>query len=277
MKNSNKYLALYLGISFGCCWGVGLAFILFGEALTAVVGELTLTHPLAIIALYSPSIAGLITYAAMGGMDALKKILFKLIPQKQDLFWFPVLFVVFVLFAASMHYGCVLFGISLPKMTYSIPRMIIEALRNLIEETGLIGGVFGWIGFLLPFFQSKFKSQTKSALLTGFIFGLWVLPGYVISSFGTSTAYPFYVIQLMAFILFLSYVFNVTNGNLLLYIFTFWLMATGSRLKFYYFIPSVQIMQISYFIIGTIVIHTVFKKKNITYTLQTFPDFLDNK
>ncbi|KGE16345.1 hypothetical protein PWYN_16495 [Paenibacillus wynnii] len=113
-----------------------------------------------------------------------------------------------------------------------------------------------------------------SALLTGFLFGLWVLPGYIISSFGTSTSYLFYVAQLMVFVVFQSYIFNATKGNLLFYLFAFWLAATGSQIQLYFFNPDVQKLQISYFIIAAVVIHFVFKKRNIAQPLQVFPDFI---
>ncbi len=277
MNNKNKYLILYLGLAFGVSWGIGIIFMLFGDMLTPITGELTLTNPIVIIALYSPSIAGLITYFAMGGLQGLKGILLKLIPRKQDLVWIPIICGVFVLFATSMHYGSLLFGIDVPKITYSIPEMISKALWNFIEETGLIGGVFGWIGFLLPFLQGKIKNNVISGLLTGLIFGLWVLPGYMISSFGATTDYLFYVVQLMAFVLFQSYIFNATEGNVLFYLLAFWLAATGSRIQLYFFNAEVQILQISFFVIAAVVMHLVFKKIKIGQHLQTFPEFIQSK
>ncbi|WP_205622767.1 hypothetical protein [Paenibacillus wynnii] len=274
MKSNNKYLYLYLGISFAVCWGIAIAFILFEDFLVPLTGELTLMHPLAIIALYSPSIAGIITYYVMGGTEALKGLFSKLIPRKQDLVWFPIILGIFILFGLTMHYGSLLFGLPVPDITFTVPEMFIAALVNFIKETGLIGGVFGWIGFLLPFLQGKFKNNITSALLTGFLFGLWVLPGYIISSFGTSTSYLFYVAQLMVFVVFQSYIFNATKGNLLFYLFAFWLAATGSQIQLYFFNPDVQKLQISYFIIAAVVIHFVFKKRNIAQPLQVFPDFI---
>ncbi|OBY80256.1 hypothetical protein BBG47_07495 [Paenibacillus sp. KS1] len=113
-------------------------------------------------------------------------------------------------------------------------------------------------------------------MLTGLIFGLWVLPGYVISSYETSTSYFLYVIQLMFFIWFQSYVFNATRGTLLFYLFTFWLTATGSRLQFYYFNAQVQILQVSFFLIAAIIMHFIYnkqKEKN-NYELQMSPQFI---
>lgn len=271
---NRKYLFLYLGISFGVCWGVGLAYMLFDDVLVPITGELTLMHPIAIIALYSPSIAGLIVYFVMDGFAGLKGIFSKLIPEKKDLIWFPILFGVFIIFALTMHFGSRLLGIGVPEMTYTVPGMILKALRNFIEETGLIGGAFGWIGFLLPYLQSKFKSNITSGLLTGLLFGLWVIPGYLIDSFGTSTDFLYYVAQLMVFIVFMSYIFNATKGNILIYLFSFWLISTGSQIDLYYFNPQVQIMQLVFFLICAIIVHFVFKKKNIGRPLQTFPDFI---
>lgn len=69
--------------------------------------------------------------------------------------------------------------------------------------------------------------------MTGFIFGLFVLPGYALSSFETVTAYPFYVLQLMLFSVFIAFVMNQTRGNVLFFVFCFWLVASGSKLQFY--------------------------------------------
>jgi membrane protease YdiL (CAAX protease family) len=278
MNNSRKYLIMYLAISFGVCWGIGILYIFFGDFLVPITGELTLTHPIAIIALYSPTIAGLITYFVMGGVGAVKGILLKVIPRRQDLVWFPIMFGLVLLLWINIRYiSSPLFGIESREITYRFPEMISTALWLVIKETGLIGGLFGWIGFLLPFLQSKFKNNIYSGLLTGLLFGLWVLPGYVISSFQIDQSYLLYVVLLMVFISFMSYIFNATKGNLLIYTFTFWLVATGSHIQLYYFTPPVQAMQISFFLVAWIVTHVVFKKMKIDQTLQVFPEFIQIK
>lgn len=273
---NNKYLYIFLAITFGLTWGVASLFVILGDYATKIFGQLTLTNPIVLILLYSPSISGIIVYFMYGRMDGVKGIFMKLIPRKQDLILIPIIIGTIGIFTLTIHYGSILFGIPIPEMTYTVPEMIIQALRNLVEETGLIGGAFGWIGFMLPFFQGKFKNNIKAGLLTGFMFGLFVLPGYVISSFETATSYPFYVAQLMAFTVFISYIFNVTKGNIFFYILAFWLVATGSRLKLYYFIPQVQILQISFFVIAAGILHYVFKKKNIECELQVFPNFIES-
>lgn len=271
-NNLYRYLFLYLGIVFPLSFGIIGCFIVFGDVLSQYVGQLTLMHPITIFLLYLPSIAGLVTYYAAHGGAAVKGLLLKLIPRKKDLFWFPVLFGMIILFALSMHFGSLLLGIKTPKITYTFSQMILKTLWNFVEEAGLIGGVFGWVGFLLPFLQRTLKNNILSGLLTGLIFGLWVFPGYMMSP--ANTSYLLYVAQLMSFFVFSSYVFNATRGNLSFYLFTFWLIATGSHIQLYYFNLEVQALQVFFFTMASIVIHIVFRVKQVKYPLQFFPDFV---
>ncbi len=272
MRHIDRYLLLYLGIVFPISWGIIGCFIVFGEVLSQYVSPLTLMHPITVLILYLPSIAGLVTYYAQGGIASVKGIFLQLIPKQKDLIWFPVMIGVVIVFGFCMHFGALLFGGQTPEITDTLPQIIFKALWNFIEEAGLIGGIFGWVGFLLPFLQAKLKNNILSGLLTGFIFGLWVYPGYMMSP--ADSSYLLYVAQLMSFFVFISYVFNATQGNLSIYLLTFWLMATGSHIQLYYFNVQIQILQIIFFIVASIVIHTVFKAKKIRYPLQTFPDFI---
>jgi hypothetical protein len=113
-----------------------------------------------------------------------------------------------------------------------------------------------------------------SALLTGLIFGFWVFPGYGLSSIADVTNYLLYVAQLMAFIVFASYLFNITKGNLSFYLFAFWLAATGSHIQLYYFNLPVQIMEILFLSSASVVMHFVTKKTKISWELQVFPDYI---
>ena len=173
---------------------------------------------------------------------------------------------------------CLLVGIDVPEMTYTPGEMLILFLRNFYEETGMIGQCCGWFGFLLPYLQAKFKNNIKAGLLTGFLFGLFLMPGYVFSSFETATAYPFYLMQMMCFATCISYVLNETKGNVLFFLLAFWIAASGSKLQFYYFIPSVQVVQIALFVVLFIIMYFVFKKRNEgkkpEEVLQMFPDFI---
>jgi len=165
-----------------------------------------------------------------------------------------------------------------PPITMTVPQMTARALWILIEETGLIGGVFGWIGFLLPFLHRTFRNRTVlAASLTGLIFGLWVMPGFLIASVNqTDTSYLLYVLQLVVFVVFADIVFNATDGNLLLYVFTFWLAATGSHIQLYYFTRRTQLLEIVFFAVAAIVCGATVKRAKLTSTVQAYPAFLSS-
>lgn len=203
----------------------------------------------------------------------------KIIPRKEDIFWFPVIFGIFIVFELVLHYGCLIFGIPLPEITMTIPQIVLKSLWNFIEEAGLIGGVFGWVGFVLPYLQGKLKSNIYGALLTGFLFGLWVLPGYGVSSVQSLISYALYVMQLMSFLVFISYIFNATKGNLSVYLIAFWLAATGSHVQLYFFNIPVQLIEISFFCSVGILMHFIFRSLKHEYPLAIFPDYIlnDNK
>lgn len=272
-----KYAVIFFSITFGLSWGVSILYILFQNILKPIFGEITLENPLVVIALNSPSVAGIIVYFLYGRVQGVASFLKRMIPRKKDLIWFPVILGIIIVFYFCMHFGSILFGIGVPEITMTKRDMAIVILKNFYEETGLIGGAFGWYGFLLPYFQKKYNSSIKAGILTGLSFGLFVLPGYAFSSFETASIYPFYVLQLIVFSIFTAFVFNQTQGNVLFFLFAFWLAATGSKIQLYYFVLGVQIIQVFYFSAVVIVLYFILKKVNNgrdERLLQKFPDFI---
>lgn len=274
MIGNFRYLFAYLSVVIGVSWIILISWVSFSNVFTPILGALTLTHPLIIFILYLPSITGLmITYIA-SGYGGLKKQVKKIVPRREDLFWFPVIFGIFIVFELVLHYGCRIFGIPLPEITMTVSQIILKSLWNFIEEAGLIGGVFGWIGFVLPYLQGKLRNNIYSALLTGFLFGLWVLPGYGVSSVQSLVSYILYVMQLMSFLVFISYIFNATKGNLSIYLLAFWLAATGSHVQLYNFNIPVQLMEITFFCSIAFLMHFIFKSLKAKYPLAVFPDYI---
>ncbi|EFQ56853.1 hypothetical protein HMPREF9176_1021 [Streptococcus downei F0415] len=66
-KNFKKYLWIYLGITFGLSWGISLLYVLCYKQLSPIFGKLNMSSPLVVIALNSPSIAGVFVYYMYGG------------------------------------------------------------------------------------------------------------------------------------------------------------------------------------------------------------------
>ena len=274
-----KYLILFLGSTFGLCWGCCLLFMFFEPAMTAIFGELTLANPLVILALNFPSVMGLAIYCIYGKANGLKKYLRTLVPRKKDLIWFPIIVVVMVAYVMCVRLVSILFGIPVPALTNTPAQSFMIFLRNFYEEIGMLGVMFGYFGFLLPYFQRSFKSNVKAGLLTGFFLGLFVAPGYIFSSFETATSYPLYLAQMMLLSVCVSYILNETRGNVLFFLLTFWIAATGSKVQMYNFVPSAQIIQISLFLLLWAVLHFAFARKGAAKPsngrLCVFPEFIE--
>ena len=251
---------------------MAVAFFVFGEAL---FGELTNYHPAIIFALYAPSIAGLIVIYRAGKLSGLKNILLKLIPQKRHLYWFPILFFMSAASVAITRIILIWLEVDLPQLDATFFELVISTLFVFIEEYGLIGGIFGWIGFMLPYMQKKLNSNIFAGLITGLVFAIWTLPAYLISSYEINTSFLLYCLQMMSFVLFHSYVFNVTKGNLSFFLFSFWMSATGGMIGLYYHEPPVQIIQIAVYTVAFVVVHVVSKAKKAHIKLQTFPECIE--
>lgn len=277
MKTKRKYMVIFLAITFGLCWGLASIYMMFYDTLSKIFGEVSFSNPGVVLSLYSPSIAGIIVYAIMGGKKAIINLIKRIVPKKKYFYWFLIVIGMAIIYATFVHFASIALGFGVPKMTQTPKEMLIGAIKNLYEEAGILGGVFGWYGFLLPYLQKKYNSNVKAGAITGLVFGIFCAPGYVISSFDLAAAYPFYIIQMILFSIFVSYMFNITEGNLLFYIILFWLVATGSRLELYYFNAEVQILQMAYFAVAAAVMHWIVKKQNIKIELQVLPDYVGIK
>lgn len=275
----DKYIKIYFLVTFGMVWATCLSYIFFQGFMTSVFGELVLTNILVIIALDGPALVCLAMYYLYDKKVGVKKYLCTLIPRKKDLKWFPIIIVVMILYLIAVRGICKGLNLPVPEMTYSLKEMGIIFLKNFYEEVGMIGVAFGWFGFVLPYYQRKYQSNIKAGLITGLTLGLFVAPGYIFSSFETATAYPWYVLQLMVFSVCISYIINDTGGNALFFLVAFWIAGTGSKVKFYYFVPSVQIIQFVIFGVLAVILHYIFKQinkeKDPKEILQIFPDFIE--
>lgn len=273
-KQDNFYLLLFLSLSIGVWWFIALAYIRFGSTLSEYLGPLTFTHPLMRFICFLPSLAGLLIYFLDGGLVAVIKCLSKILPRKCDFIWYLVLLCQAVIYWLFVRYGLVIFGLEVPKITYSIGKMFFKVITNYNEEIGILGSAFGWFGYLLPFLQSKIRNRVLCGVITGIVFGLWILPIYFIPSFATSSSWILYLMQMTIFLLFLSYVFNATKGNIFLYMYAFLLTGSGTLLQFYYFNAQTQFLQILFLIFATVITHLILKKLRIGQTLQVFPEFI---
>lgn len=259
VKAYKKYTRLFLGVTFGICWGTVFLYIFFEKQMFSIFGDLTLTNPLRIIALYSPSVMAFLIYYLEGGIEGLKNFAKNTIPRKKDLKWFPIIMITMVIYIVLIRAFCILLHFDVPDMTYTPKERFIAFLKQFYEEQGMLGGAWGWFGFLYVYNQGKYGKKIKAAVLTGVAMGLFTMPAYLTSP-ETTTCFPFYFVQVICLCICLSYILNDTNGNPLMYIAGFWVLCSASRMQLYYFAYKVQVIQIILFLVLWAILHFYFKK-----------------
>ena len=123
--------------------------------------------------------------------------------------WFPILYL-------FTRYGSQLFfGLQQPPLIYvSTPWLIIPPFIASILNGGL-SEEFGWRGYALPHFQTKWSAST-SALILGFIEGCWHIP-LIFMPGDVRFGMPIWVLVLpyLAVGIFRAWVYNNTGESVL--------------------------------------------------------------
>lgn len=265
--NQKKYPVMYMVITLVICWGLGILYTIFSNGFSA-----SFSDPAVLVAMCAPTLAALIIYGITGGKPTIKNILKKFLIRREQLFWIPVIISLNLLFFLIVRFGLILLGIEVPEITLTLNQQLKEMIINFFEEIGVIGGAMGWVGFLIPYFQTKFNNNIKAGIMAGLGIGLFVIPGYAISAFGLVALYPLYVLQMVTFMVLYSYIFNLTDGNLMLYVILLWVNSSGSRMQLYYFAPPSQILQTGAFALAAFGFHMLTRNK-IKMELVKLPQY----
>lgn len=101
-----------------------------------------------------------------------------------------------------------------PESHYSLPSLI--GLAIMVIFTGATGEELGWRGFALPRLQGRFSALTSS-LLIGCWWGVWHVPGWIISNDVPSPGYMgSFMLTVIAQSVFITWLVNNTGGSVLM-------------------------------------------------------------
>jgi len=205
-------LAPFVVLTFGLSWGIIALFILAPETMTAVFGTFSGDHPLFLLAIYSPSIAGIALVAFHGGAEGLRGYLGRLALWRCPPAWYGFILVVTPLLFIV---GAALKGIPpvdwLPEgPAFSVlAAMGLMALKGAWEEPG-------WRGFALPLLQRRLV-PFWAGLVVGAVWGVWHLPAFLLSGTDQSNwAFMPFVAGSMALSLIMVAMVNASRGSILL-------------------------------------------------------------
>ena len=207
-----KYLVPFIVITFALTWGLALLFVFFQEPIEARFGELSMTNPLFILAVYSPAFAALGLVVHGKGLSAVGPYLRRLLLWRAPLYWhgFIWLGIPAIMVAGAAMSGNEVANQELPSPSAAVLAALAVALfLGPVEE-------LGWRGLALPLLQQRY-SPFAAGLLLGVIWAVWHIPAFLLS--GTpQSAWSFgpYFIGILAISLIMTAMFNASSGSLLL-------------------------------------------------------------
>lgn len=208
---TTRALTPFLALAFGLTWGLAALLLLFQDQIIAIFGEPSMSHPLVILAVYSPGIAGVLVVLWYYGLSGLASFLRRLTLWRAPLRWwlFLIVGIPAVVYTGAAIKGT--FGDPFPfsPWTAVLPALALALFLGPIEE-------FGWRGVALPLLQRRF-APFCAGLILGVIWALWHIPSFLISGMPQTTwaAGPYFA-GIIAISVILTPFFNAARGSLLI-------------------------------------------------------------
>ncbi|HZW03005.1 MAG TPA: type II CAAX endopeptidase family protein [Anaerolineaceae bacterium] len=204
-------LAPFLALTFGLTWGLAALLFLFYDQIVAIFGEVTMSNPLTLLAIYSPGIAGVVLVLWKTGLRGLGGLLRRLTFWRMPLGWWLFLLVGMpaVVFAGAAFKGTLDTAFPFSPWVLALPALGHALVLGPIEE-------IGWRGLALPLLQRKF-APFWAGLILGVIWALWHIPSFFISGMPqTAWAVGPYFLGIIAMSVILTPMFNASKGSLLI-------------------------------------------------------------
>jgi uncharacterized protein len=206
-----------------CAFVVLWSFVWWALLLTVVpIGTLFAMpiHPAAIvlmiIGLAGPILVGLTLTRVVDGRGSVIALLARLKQWRVGRWWLTLLIPPLITIALYVLYAYIVGGVSAATIPLLIgPAIGIGLFSGFFEETG-------WSGFLLPKLQRRFNPLLAGLLVGLFWGGIWHLYADYIGAFGNRGWWGIALVVLQAPILLMAqriliaWVYNRTNGSLLL-------------------------------------------------------------
>lgn len=200
----------FLAITFGLTWGIAAVYFAFPDAITSAFGELSMTNPLFVLAVYAPAFAAVMVVVRHSGAAGLSRFLTRLLRWRCHPAWYA-----FLLFGvpALMFAGWAMKGAPSPVFDAPANSMIAALAVALVlgpmEE-------LGWRGVALPLLQQRMV-PIWAGLVLGGIWALWHVPAFLASGTPQSGwSFGPYAVAVVSVSVIMTGITNASRGSLLL-------------------------------------------------------------
>lgn len=215
-----KTLVPFLLLSFGLTWGIAAILIFFYDQVVAIFGEISMSNPLYILAVYAPGIAGVFLVWRHYGLEGLGSFFKRLTLWRAPVKWwlFLILGIPAIVYTGAAIKGSIGDPFSFTTWSALLPALALALFLGPIEE-------FGWRGVALPLLQRRF-APIWAGLIIGITIAAWHIPAFLLSGSPMSNwSFIPYFGGVVAVYVILTLFFNVSRGSLLIaYLYHFQLM-----------------------------------------------------
>jgi len=189
----------FLLLTFGMITAILSTLLIWQEEVEELFGSLSASHPLFILAVWSPALSAWAVILYTTGWAGFRGYLTRFSVWRCGLLWALLIFVVLPL----IYYAGAWFK-GVPSYTAGPFDSVSSGLSA------------GWRDLLQPLWQRKY-TPLVAALLVGFVWGLWHLPAFFLSGLPQSNwdVLPF-LIGVIAVSVIITPLFNTTQGGILL-------------------------------------------------------------
>ena len=212
-------------LTFGYTWGLGLLLVLLPKQIGPLIGPVSLTNPVVMTAVYSPSVAAILV-SLFYGREPLRDLFARLFRWRIGLIWYvaPVL-AIFALSQAAKFLSAALNGTPPPALIAPVaqwPSLLMLGLTAFLVDPGPLGEELGWRGFALPRLLERFNGLT-AALILGVIWATWHIPAFFLSGMPQSQlSFGSFFVAVVAASVMMTYVVNKSGGSVLPAILMHW-------------------------------------------------------
>lgn len=206
-----RTLAPFLALTFALTWGIAALLVFLPDAMEALTGPMGYTNPAFILAVYGPSIAGILLVWRHDGLRGLGSFLRRVTLWRMSGPWwaFLLLGIPALSYLASALSGHLADPFPFSPWYLVLPAIATRLVTGPVEE-------FGWRGVALPLLQRR-MAPLWAGLLLGVTWGFWHLPAFAIG--GTAhSAWDFgpYFLGVVALSVIVTAMFNASRGSLLI-------------------------------------------------------------
>ena len=209
---------VFFFLTFAIAWGLMGLMLVFQDAIEAAMGPLRATHPLFMLAVWSPAISGILLVLWYGGWRGLRRYLARLLLWRAPVGWYLLLLIGL---PAIFYLGAALGG-TLTREALAQPPL--AELLVLVGFMLILGPVeeLGWRGYATPLLQRR-VAPFWAGLVVGVFWALWHVPAFFLEGTPQSgwDMMPFFI-GAIAISIVLTAFFNAARGSILVAILFHW-------------------------------------------------------